>query len=412
MEKTRISVQQAAAKWGVSVRRVQTLCSQGRVEDAQLFGKSWMIPADASRPADGRSKIAREEPDFRMPRKSPNLSMTDLYHTPGGAGKASKALQGNPPAQRRFDAGIAYSRGQIDKVYDYAKFFLANHTGFYAVLGAGMLLSFCAIWQGDYELWLEAMHHISSVHCRTDTERAALHLVLTASNSAVSNYRDYPDWFERGNFEPLHPDTHPTAKVFYARYLYMTSYAIASRQLSVEGVQGLASMRMLNLTLEPMISQAVVDKTVIPEIQLRLWCATAYHNTGQDALAIPHIDRAIALALPDRLLGLLAEPWRQLDKLLEERLSLVDKAAVKEVEQLYRQYIAGQAALSSKIRNRNIASNLSAREREVAQLVVFGFTSRQIAKTVGIGETTVKTVVKNIMQKTGLKSREDFVLIL
>lgn len=414
MAKDMMSVQQAAIKWELSVRRVQTLCSQGRVEGAEVFGKSWMLPADTPRPVDGRSKAAREvqENDHPMPRKSPNLSMTDLYHTPGGAAKASKALQGNPPARRRFDAGIAYSRGEIETVHDYAKFFLVNHTGFYAVLGAGMLLSFCAIWQGNLELWQEAKRLISKAPCRTETERAALQLVLTAANSSVFGHSDFPRWFERGSFELLHPDTHPTAKVFYAKYLYMAAYALASRQITLEGVQGLALMRMISNTIEPMIAQAVVDRTVIPEIHLRLWCAIAYHNSGQDELAIPHIDKAITLALPDRLLGILAEHWRQLDNLLDDRLSLVDTAAAKQTRELHRTFAAGQAVLSGKLRNRSIASNLSTREREVAKLISFGFTNRQVAKTTGISETTVKTVVKNIMQKTGLGSREDFVFIL
>jgi hypothetical protein len=34
-----------AAKWlGVSVGRVRTLCQQGRVADAQVVGRDWIIP--------------------------------------------------------------------------------------------------------------------------------------------------------------------------------------------------------------------------------------------------------------------------------------------------------------------------------------------------------------------------------
>lgn len=414
MGNDRMSVQEAAVKWNLSLRRVQALCSQGRVEGAEVFGKSWMIPADAPRPVDGRSKTMRTEKENEnpMPRKSPNLSMTDLYNTPGSAAKVSKMLQGNPRAQRRFDAGIAYSRGQIDKVYEYAKQFLANQSGFYAVLGAGMLLSFCAVWRGDLQLWNEARRHITKAPCRTDADHDMVALTLTTMDSTVFDYSKYSDWFERGSFERLPADSHPVAKVFYAKYLYMAAYAVASRQITVEGLQGLTLMRMIPNTMEPMIAQAVVDKTVIPEIHLRLWCATAYHNSGQDDLAIFHIDKAIALARPDRLLGTLAEHWRQLDNLLAQRLVLADESLVKPTRELYRQFVSGQAALGSRIRNRKIASNLSTREQEVAKLIAFGFTNRQVAKTIGVGETTVKTVVRNIMQKTGLESREDFVFIL
>lgn len=49
-----ISVQQAAEKWGISDRRVRLLCEKGRVDGVQKKGRSYLIPADANKPADGR----------------------------------------------------------------------------------------------------------------------------------------------------------------------------------------------------------------------------------------------------------------------------------------------------------------------------------------------------------------------
>lgn len=50
-----ISAKEAADKWGISQRRVSTLCTEGRIEQATLVGKTWVIPADAKKPEDGRS---------------------------------------------------------------------------------------------------------------------------------------------------------------------------------------------------------------------------------------------------------------------------------------------------------------------------------------------------------------------
>ena len=340
------------------------------------------------------------------------LSMTDLYHTPGTADKASRNLGSNPLAMELFDAGIAYSRGQIDKVYAYAQHFLDNHTGFFAVTGAGFLLALCAIWRGDLQMWNDAKHHIISAPCRSDTDREVVSLVLSAADSSVFDQRAYPEWFEGGRFEVLPADCQPMAKVYFAKLLYIAAFGVATRQYEMEGIQGLGLMRVISCTIEPMVAQAVVDRTVIPEIYLRLFCATAYHNSGKLDLAVFHVDRAIALALPDRLYGILAVHWKLLDKLLEERLTLADPVAAQAVKELYRQFSAGQAVLGGAIRNRNIVSNLTDRERQVAKLAAFGFKNRQIADRLGIGQSTVKTVVQKIMQKTGLTDRADFVHIL
>jgi len=51
-----ITVKQAAAKWGISERRVRILCAEGRIEGAFQKGRGWNIPIDAVQPTDGRLK--------------------------------------------------------------------------------------------------------------------------------------------------------------------------------------------------------------------------------------------------------------------------------------------------------------------------------------------------------------------
>ena len=51
-----ISVKQAAEKWGISDRRVRILCSEGKIPGVNREGRSWRIPVDVRKPADGRYK--------------------------------------------------------------------------------------------------------------------------------------------------------------------------------------------------------------------------------------------------------------------------------------------------------------------------------------------------------------------
>lgn len=54
-----ITIQAAAAKWGISERRIQTLCTTGRLKGAQKFGRQWAIPADVEKPSDARIRSGR-----------------------------------------------------------------------------------------------------------------------------------------------------------------------------------------------------------------------------------------------------------------------------------------------------------------------------------------------------------------
>lgn len=51
-----ISAQDAATKWGISKRRVQTLCASRRIENAVRVGNMWILPEKAEKPSDKRIK--------------------------------------------------------------------------------------------------------------------------------------------------------------------------------------------------------------------------------------------------------------------------------------------------------------------------------------------------------------------
>ena len=51
-----ISAKEASNKWGISERRIQKLCEEGRILGVFRFGRSWAIPKDAEKPVDGRYK--------------------------------------------------------------------------------------------------------------------------------------------------------------------------------------------------------------------------------------------------------------------------------------------------------------------------------------------------------------------
>ena len=412
-----LNITETAEKWGISPRRLQTLCANGKVEGATRFGKAWMIPKKTQKPIDGRTKASKEnvvslfKKNMPMPRKTPFLHMTDLYSVAGNAEKSIAALESNPEAQILLEAEIAYSKGNIEKVYDSAYYLLHKHSGFYAVISAGMLLGLCAIWRGDLNMWRQAKIHIAEAPAKSEADRDIMAFSITAIDSILYDVSSFPEWFKIGRFEPLHKDALPAAKVFYAKYLYAVGYGLATKQLELQGVQGLSLLTMIPNTIEPMISQAVADNSIIAEIYLRMTCAAIYHTSGNREQAIYHIDRALALALPDKLFGILAEYGRTLDSLLEQRISRVDTDAWYKVRDLYNIYMAGWTKLSGSVRGKNLATTLSPKEREVAKLAAFGFKNSQIAESLNMSISAVKQAVTNVSNKTGM-TREDFAAIL
>jgi len=51
-----MTASEAAEKWNISHRRVLTLCKENRITDAATLGKMWIIPINAQKPEDARSR--------------------------------------------------------------------------------------------------------------------------------------------------------------------------------------------------------------------------------------------------------------------------------------------------------------------------------------------------------------------
>lgn len=58
-----LTVAEIAEKWGISPRRVQILCRNGRIPTALKIGHAWIIPDNVSKPVDARYKNSIEKND-------------------------------------------------------------------------------------------------------------------------------------------------------------------------------------------------------------------------------------------------------------------------------------------------------------------------------------------------------------
>ena len=54
-----MKVSDASVKWGISNRRIVTLCNEGRIDGAIKFGNTWAIPEDTEKPKDERIKSGK-----------------------------------------------------------------------------------------------------------------------------------------------------------------------------------------------------------------------------------------------------------------------------------------------------------------------------------------------------------------
>jgi len=98
------SAKETAQAWNLTIRQVQHLCSQNKIPGAVRFGRAWMIPADAEKPADGRR---REVPAVKRLTKLGDVPVYD-------AGACDVAVIGAGHAG--IEAALAAARLGLDTI--------------------------------------------------------------------------------------------------------------------------------------------------------------------------------------------------------------------------------------------------------------------------------------------------------
>ena len=98
-----INISEAAEKWGISTRRVQVLCKDGRIEGAAKLGREWAIPVTAEKPGDDRFVNGKY---VAWRKKSPKIRKTNTE------------IKDNQDKLDKWDYAISISSGAITAAMD------------------------------------------------------------------------------------------------------------------------------------------------------------------------------------------------------------------------------------------------------------------------------------------------------
>lgn len=134
---------------------------------------------------------------------------------------------------------------------------------------------------------------------------------------------------------------------------------------------------------------------LLPQLYMKIYMAQAYLVLGKPKEAKENLRDALAIALPDRMFLPFAENYEGIKKLLPD---CCEQEARDEIAELFRTIEKGLAQI--------IGHGLTSRELDVIRLIKQGDSYTNIAKKLFMAETTVKWHMKNIFQKTGIKSRK------
>ena len=389
-----LSIRETAEKWGVSERRINQYCAEGRIPGAERFGGSWAIPADAQKPGDPRKQNQQAAPP--KPKKAPELfpGFMPLMNTPFAPGRCMQTI-GNLKAGPKKDIALAeyhYFTGQAEKA-------MRETEGYLTAADGGIRLSAC---------WIFAYSCLTMG--RIDHARRALHEIkstLAAGGEAAPPVRAMEAFVAFAAAVLLHlplPEEMPTAKEFLpllppgvrafalyvqAHYLYLKAdYAKSAGMVEATLAMG-------------------ADAYPIPAIYLHLVAVMDYMSLKETEKAQAHLLTAWEIARPDDLIKAFGEHHGLLGAMLEAAIKPNWPEDFKRIIDITYRFSSGWRRVHNPITGHDVADDLTTTEFAVCMLAARDWNNSDIADHLHISVVTVKRHLSVAMKKLGVARRGD-----
>ena len=389
-----ITVREAAEKWGVSERRINQYCAEGRIPGAERFGGAWAIPAGAEKPGDPRKQKTQTAPPSA--KQAPELfpGFMPLMNTPFRPGSCKEAIA-RMEAGPKKDIALAeyhYFSGQAEKAMQETEGYLTAADGGIR-LSACLLFAYACLSMGRIDHARNALGEIRrTLASGGETDPAARAMeAFVAFAAAVLLHLPLPEEMPPAeSFLPLLP---PGLRAFalyvQAHYLYLKEDYANSAGM-VEGALAMGA-----------------SAYPIPAIYLHLVAVMDYMSLKATEKAQTHLLTAWEIARPDDLIEAFGEHHGLLGAMLEAAIKPDWPEDFKRIIDITYRFSSGWRRVHNPITGHDVADDLTTTEFAIAMLAARGWTTQEIARHLNISANTAKRHISEAMKKLKVKNRKD-----
>ena len=396
MEPVYRSIREIAEQWGVSERRVNQFCAEGRIPGARKFGAAWAIPVDAEKPADPRRVKSGKTPEAAShpagEALSAGMALMPLMNTPFQPGRCMDAVREMEGPRREIAlAEYHYFSGQPEAAAKEAQAHLASpEMG--ARLSACLIYAYANLSLGRIRLArfaLEEMTGALRAAGRVSPPfRAAAGFV--AATAAVLLHLPLPEGLPpMEDFLPLLPaGLRAFALYVQAHYLYLQKDYGRSAGI-VEATLAMGA-----------------ERYPIAAIYLHLVAVMDYMSLKQTDRARSHLLSAWELARPDDLIEGLGEHHGLLGGMLEAVIKPKWPEDFRRIIDITYRFSAGWRRVHNPETGHDVADDLTTTEFAACMLAARGWTNTEIAAHMGISPNTVKRHISTALGKLHVRNRK------
>ena len=259
-------------------------------------------------------------------------------------------------------------------------------------LCAEQVLARIAILRGDVDSFFTALENIRG-YAKESTNMYILRMVdicLSVISVALGTTDMVAKWFH---------DTESISKNVYTRaipyVIILYSHLLVREKRHAE---------LLGL-VDHAITMAKELNYIFPQVYSFIFKASVCYTRGCESEAVENMEKAFALALPDKMYLPFAQFTYMGDILANAKKIPGWKADIDQIMMLYNRYQKGRTIIINALNQEK--SPLTQREREVAILAKARLSHKEIAEKLCISQATVRTILYNAYSKLGIHSKSE-----
>lgn len=337
-----LSIREASGKWGISERRVNQYCAEGRIPGAAKIGNVWVIPAEAQKPGDPRK--AKAQTADAAPQSTAEIfdCFMPLMNMPFQPGRCAETIEKMSAGPKR-DIALAeyhYFSGRAEQAIQETEAYLTA-PDMAARLSAWWIYGYACLSMGRIDHARYALREIQNALANGSESDSTLRSmeVFVVFTAAVLLHLPLPEKMPAMDaFLPLLPQgLRSFALYVQAHYLYLkgeyaNSVGMAEATLAMGG-----------------------SRYPIPAIYLHLVAVMNYISLKQTDRAQAHLLAAWEIARPDDLIEGFGEHHGLLGGMLEAVIKPRWPQDFKRIIAITYSFSAGWRKIHNPVTGHNVA---------------------------------------------------------
>lgn len=380
-----ITTKEASSKWGISTIRITVLANEGRIPGAKRLGKSWLIPADASKPEalKARRPGSKERiiDDFSFP----------LYHYRSDW-IYIKGTHLSKEQQRLLEAETAVVECRFKDAYSILESILQDPYDTVIEIGALWNAGICCVALNKPKDFSRVFLRLQILLSADFPHRDDLVIILYALNTYVETLG-----------AAAITDTVYNTNI-HNQALPMTCMLIGYNHMSREAMNlERADTTLLEMNLRLLSSSG----TAITEELMHCYLLGIYYLRQDMEKATKHAEAVVQIAYENKFYYPLVTYYSYFAPLFSSILEKYPMDFQKHCHKLTSSYNKNFTSFMSSINEQTLTSKLSNDDFPYIYTIIMGLTIPRIAENLGVSEHTVKRKIAKICEKLGVNSKKN-----